>query len=137
PPRVEVDDSNPLKEAQTIETLPTQENKGEHTLPTPTAVLVSEQEIVQEPPVNESGPQVEDTQPSELEGQGVAEIQPNPEITHIEAEKDATPHLEVEHSLEDQHSSPHTESQAEHVIDTDEFINNDSSAGYERTPRTG
>ncbi|MCI83291.1 hypothetical protein A2U01_0104566, partial [Trifolium medium] len=73
--------------------------------------------IVQEPPVKESGPQVEDTQPSELKDQGVAEIPPNPEITQIEAEKDATPHLEVEHSIEEQHSSPHAESQAEHVMD--------------------
>ncbi|MCI72660.1 hypothetical protein A2U01_0093923, partial [Trifolium medium] len=79
------------------------------------------------PPVKESGPQVEDTQPSELKGHGVAEIQPNPEITQIETEKATTPHVEVEHSLEDQHSSPHAESQAEHVMDTDEFINNDSS----------
>ncbi|MCI32170.1 hypothetical protein A2U01_0053382, partial [Trifolium medium] len=35
PPRVEVVDSNPLKEAQAIETLPAQESKEEHTLPTP------------------------------------------------------------------------------------------------------
>ncbi|MCI57381.1 hypothetical protein A2U01_0078632, partial [Trifolium medium] len=62
PPRVEVDESNPLKEAQTIETLPTQEDKEEHTLPTPTVDLVSEQDIVQEPPVKESGTQAENTQ---------------------------------------------------------------------------
>ncbi|MCI66382.1 hypothetical protein A2U01_0087640, partial [Trifolium medium] len=60
-----------------------------------------------------------------------------PEITQIEAEKDTTPHLEVEHLVEEQHSSLHTESQAEHVMDTNEFINDDSSAGYERTPKTG
>ncbi|MCI74924.1 hypothetical protein A2U01_0096190, partial [Trifolium medium] len=69
----EVNDSNPLKEAQAIETLPAQENKEEHTLPTPqgslqfestpTVVPVFEQVIVQEPPVKESGPQVENTQP--------------------------------------------------------------------------
>ncbi|MCI80246.1 hypothetical protein A2U01_0101517, partial [Trifolium medium] len=75
------------------ETLPTQENKEEHTLPTPTVDLISEQDIVQEPPIKESGPRVEDIQPSELKGQGVAEIQPNPEITQIEAEKDTTPHV--------------------------------------------
>ncbi|MCI87952.1 hypothetical protein A2U01_0109237, partial [Trifolium medium] len=71
--------------------------------------LVSEQEIVQEPPVKESGPQVENTQPGELKDQGVTEVRPNPETTNIEAEKDITPHLEVEHSIEEQHSSPHAE----------------------------
>ncbi|MCI54325.1 hypothetical protein A2U01_0075575, partial [Trifolium medium] len=83
PPRIEVDDSNPLKEGQVIETLPAQENKEEHTLPppqgslqfgpTPTAVLASEQVIVQDPPVKESGSQVENTQPSDLKDQGVTE----------------------------------------------------------------
>ncbi|MCI38829.1 hypothetical protein A2U01_0060058, partial [Trifolium medium] len=94
-PRVEVDNSKPLKEAQVIETLPAQESKGEHTLPIPTAVLASEQEIVQEPPTIEFGPQVKDTQPSELTNQGVAGIQPHPEIIQIEVETDTTPHLEV------------------------------------------
>ncbi|MCI47443.1 hypothetical protein A2U01_0068685, partial [Trifolium medium] len=105
-------------------------NKEEHTLPTPqgslqleltpTAVLVSEQVIVQEPPVIESGLQVENAQPGELKDQGVTEVRPNPETINIEAEKDITQHLEVEPSIEDQHSSPHAESQAEHVMDTDE-----------------
>ncbi|MCI69309.1 hypothetical protein A2U01_0090570, partial [Trifolium medium] len=79
---------------------------------------------------------VEDTQPSELKNQGVTEIRPNLEAINIETEKDTTPHLEVERLIEEQHSSPHAESQAEHVMDTDEFID-DSSAGYERTPKTG
>ncbi|MCI74482.1 hypothetical protein A2U01_0095746, partial [Trifolium medium] len=78
---------------------------------TPTAVLVPEQVIVQEPPVKELEPQAEKTQPGELKDQGVAEFRPNPETTKIETEKEITPHLEVEHSIDEQHSSPHTESQ--------------------------
>ncbi|MCI61778.1 hypothetical protein A2U01_0083035, partial [Trifolium medium] len=54
----------------------------------------------------------------------------------IEAEKDTTQHLDVEHSINEQQSSPPAESQAEHIMNTDEFIN-ESSAGYARTPRTG
>ncbi|MCI59316.1 hypothetical protein A2U01_0080571, partial [Trifolium medium] len=90
-----------------------QENKEEHTLPTPqgspqfestpTVALVSEQVVVRKPP-------------GELKDQRVAEVRPNPEITKIEAEKEITPHLEVEHSIDEQHSSPHAESQAEHVM---------------------
>ncbi|MCI81378.1 hypothetical protein A2U01_0102651, partial [Trifolium medium] len=74
---------------------PAQENKEEHTLPapqgslqfepTPTPVLVSEQVIVQEPPVKELEPPVEKTQPGELKDQGVTEVRPNPETTNIEA----------------------------------------------------
>ncbi|MCI50283.1 hypothetical protein A2U01_0071527, partial [Trifolium medium] len=88
PPRIEVDKSSPLKEAQTIKTLPPQEGKEERTLPIPTVDPVPEQDIVQEPPVKESRPQVEDTQPSELKNQGVTEIRPNPEAINIETEKD-------------------------------------------------
>ncbi|MCI53048.1 hypothetical protein A2U01_0074294, partial [Trifolium medium] len=95
----EGDESNPLKEAQTIETLPTQESKEEHTLPTPTADLVFEQDIVQEPSAKESGPQIEDLQPSNMNDQGMAQVQPTLEITQIEAEKDTTQHLDVEHSI--------------------------------------
>ncbi|MCI41943.1 hypothetical protein A2U01_0063177, partial [Trifolium medium] len=67
PPRIEVNDSSPLKETQAIETPPAQASKEEHALPTPqgsphfestpTAVLVPEQVIVQEPPVKELEPQ--------------------------------------------------------------------------------
>ncbi|MCI63522.1 hypothetical protein A2U01_0084779, partial [Trifolium medium] len=35
PPRIEDNDSSPLKETQAIDTPPAQENKEEHTLPTP------------------------------------------------------------------------------------------------------
>ncbi|MCI31463.1 hypothetical protein A2U01_0052675, partial [Trifolium medium] len=136
PPRVEVTESNPLKETPVIEALPIQENKEEHILPTPIVDLVSEPDIVHEPPIKESETQQDNTQTSNLNDQGVAQVQPNLDTDQIEAEKDATQHVDVEHSVSEQHSSPHNESQAEHIMDTDEFIN-ESSAGYTRTPKTG
>ncbi|MCI77837.1 hypothetical protein A2U01_0099107, partial [Trifolium medium] len=76
--------------------------KEEQTLPTPqgslqpestpTADPISEQDIVQEPPVKESGTQAENIQTGELKDQGVAQIQPNPETVQIEVEKDTTQH---------------------------------------------
>ncbi|MCI92832.1 hypothetical protein A2U01_0114129, partial [Trifolium medium] len=69
-----------------------------------TAVLVSEQVIVREPQVKEPEPKVEKTQQGELKDQEVAGVQLDPETAKIEAEKDITQHLEVEHSINEQHS---------------------------------
>ncbi|MCH85646.1 hypothetical protein A2U01_0006495, partial [Trifolium medium] len=115
----------------TCQTVVTDPQKAPTSEPTNAAETLRnyEQQIPQEPPLVEV--QSDDLNDQVLEG--VNDVANN---NDIEVEGEDNQQLEGEHSTTNNHQKQqHLEGNDERTMDTDEFMN--SSAGYERTARTG